>query len=78
MISQWAADVIAGTVSVIPADDLLKSGLTGGEKAAIIVGCIYAAVVISILAAILIKWTITSLNIAPHIQDGVRMMTMML
>jgi hypothetical protein len=78
MISQWAADVVTGTVTVLPAEDLLQSGLTNGEKIAVIIGCTYAALTIGLLVVLLTKWAVTHFNIAPGLQNGARMLSSML
>jgi hypothetical protein len=56
MISDWANNVINGTILNIAAADLNKSGLTGGEVAAIVVGACVGAFFFALVCGMFIKW----------------------
>lgn len=56
MISDWAANSVNGSSIVIALSDINKSGLTGGEVAAIVIGSCAGALLVALLAGIFIRW----------------------
>lgn len=56
MISDWAANSANGSTFVVTLSDINKSGLTGGEVAAIVIGSCAGALLVALLAGIFIRW----------------------
>lgn len=56
MISDWAANSANGSTIVVALSDINKSGLTGGEVAAIVIGSCAGALLVALLAGIFIRW----------------------